>query len=68
MATGFDGDYYSFKHWLKDNGYKSYRVAFDIRVSRGEDPDVIFDEYNALEDQYRDYCEENDLYSYTDWE
>lgn len=63
-----DRDWYAFTDWLKENSHQQYRKNYDIRVSRGEDPDVIYEDYTKLEDEFIDWCDEHGYDPITDWE
>lgn len=61
-------DWYAFTDWLRENGYQQYRKNYDIRASRGEDPDVIYNDYTELEDEFVEWCDEHGYDAITDWE
>jgi hypothetical protein len=48
-----------FNDWLIENGYYTYRKAYDIWVSRGYDPEELMQEYEELEQEFLSWCEEN---------
>ena len=59
-----DSNIYIFDDWLRENGIWSYRKTYDVFVSQGDEVEEIDSDYEELEKEFSDWCEDN---GFTPW-
>jgi hypothetical protein len=51
----------TFKEWLNEEGKKSYTKFREDMIIDGFSHDEIQEQWSEVEEEYSDYCDENDI-------